>query len=348
LLHQTEIAMPQPVVVTGASGFIAKHILLALLVAGHTVRGTLRTPSRADEVRAALRPNLSDPAALDRLSFVTLDLDRNDGWDEAMAGAAALLHTASPFPLATPRDPGDLIRPAVEGTRRALSAAAEAGVRRVILTSSLAAILGGGDPARTTPFTETDWTDPDNPRVTAYERSKTLAERAAWDIARDRGLRLTTINPGMVLGRPLDTHTGSSVSLVARILRGRDPMLPDIAFLIADVADVAAVHARALGEPATEGQRIPVGSAKSLPLPEWARILRTAYPDRRIATRIAPRLALRLLGLFDREIRSSLDYLGFHPDLDSRAAETLLGRPLTPARDALLATAGFLLAHRLV
>ena len=340
--------MPKPVVVTGASGFIAKHILLALLDAGHTARGTLRTPARADEVRAALRPHLADPGALDRLEFVTLDLDRDEGWDAAMSGAAALLHTASPFPIASPRDPDDLIRPAVEGTRRALTAAAEAGVRRVIVTSSVAAILGGGDRAHTAPFTASDWTDPDNPRTSAYERSKTLAERAAWDIARDRGLQLTTINPGMVLGRPLDRHFGSSVALVARVLRGRDPMVPDIGFMIADVRDVALAHARALSDPSCEGLRIPVCGPESLSMPEWGRILKATYPDRRIPTRTAPRALLRLLALFDREIRASLDYLGFHPRVESTAAQTLLGRPLTPARDALLASADFLLANRLL
>ncbi|MFW5655590.1 MAG: NAD-dependent epimerase/dehydratase family protein, partial [Roseicyclus sp.] len=203
--------MSSLVVLTGITGFIAKRIALDLLEAGYAVRGTLRAARRADEVRDALRPRLRDPAALDRLSFAEADLTRDEGWPEAMAGADALLHTASPFPMASPRDEGDIIRPAVEGTLRVLRAARAAGVGRVVLTSSVAAIEAS---PRRGAYTEEDWSDPTHPKSSAYYRSKTLAERAAWDfVAEHPGMGLTAINPALVLGQPLDAHYGTSLAL---------------------------------------------------------------------------------------------------------------------------------------
>ena len=176
------LSMSQHVLLTGASGFIAKRIALDLLEGGHTVRGSLRSLRRADEVRAALRPHLTDAETLDRLSFVELDLTRDAGWEAAMDGMTALVHTASPFPMAPPKDEDELIRPAVDGTLRALRAAQRAGVTRVVMTSSVVAIEANGKVGRET-LTEADWSDVENPRSTPYYKSKTLAERAAWDFA---------------------------------------------------------------------------------------------------------------------------------------------------------------------
>jgi len=192
-----------PVLVTGASGFIAMHCIIQLLERGHRVRGTLRSMGREPAVRETLAGHVE---ANGRLEFVQADLLRDDGWIEAAGGCEAVLHLASPFPGEEPKDEAELVRPAVDGTLRVLRAATAAGVRRVVLTSSIAAIAFGHAPADRT-FTEEDWTDLEG-KVRAYERSKTLAEQAAWDFCRaaeNRGrIELAVINPGLVMGPLLD------------------------------------------------------------------------------------------------------------------------------------------------
>jgi dihydroflavonol-4-reductase len=340
--------MPEIVFLTGASGFIAKHIVLQLLNAGHSVRGTMRSPGRAEEVRAAVAPRLTDKTALERLSFVTLDLEQDAGWAEAAQGCTVMMHTASPFPIAQPKDPQVLVRPAVEGTLRALRAAKAAGIARVILTSSSVAVLSTPLPAGRRRYDERDWSDVSAPTSTPYVQSKTLAERAAWDFAagEGKGIALTVINPCFVMGPPLDQHFGSSVSVVRRILRGRDPMVPRLGFACVDVRDVAALHLAALEQPATAGQRI-IGSGGEMWFDEMARAVKAAYPARRIATMVAPKILLRLLALFDGEIRSILPTVGHMETVDNARAVKVLGRALTSPKEALLATADFLVSRRL-
>lgn len=299
------LIMAHTVILTGISGFIAKHAALKLLAAGHNVSGSLRNLARADEVRASLAPHL-DAAALSRISFVQLDLNSDTGWSAAMKGATALMHTASPFPIAQPKNEDDLIRPAVDGTRRAMAAAKAAGIDRVILTSSVAAII---DTFKHEMMDETDWCNVDAADTSTYSKSKTIAERAAWEFANAQGMALTTINPGLVLGPPLDKHYGSSISIVARLLRGKDPMLPMISFNLVDVRDVAEAHLRALETPATAGRRIPC-TAGIMTMPEMARVLKLAYPSRKIPQRVAPMFMLRLLGMFDAQIRAILPSVG--------------------------------------
>ena len=327
--------------VTGASGFIAKHVVLKLLAAGHDVTGSLRSLGRADEVRAALAPALDDPGALDRLSFVALDLTRDEGWDRAMAGHEALVHTASPFPLAAPKDPEALIGPARDGTLRALGAARTAGIGRAVLTSSSVAILGTVPDGRVA--TEADWSDPDVPGTSAYERSKTIAERAAWEFAEAHDLALTTINPTFVLGPPLDRHYGSSVGLIRRMLRGKDPMLPKIGVPMVDVRDVAEMHLRAVSDPTTAGLRF-IAHGGGLWLNDMGRILKAAYPDRKIPTRIAPKFIIRLLALFDSEMRAALPGIGKMAQVSNERARTRMGMSFVPADQALLASAAALIA----
>lgn len=326
------------IVLTGISGFIAKHIALAALNRGLTLRGTLRDPAREGEVRAALRPHLADPAALERLSLAVADLESDDGWAQAMAGGTALIHTASPFPLTQPRDEMDLIRPAVSGTTRVLRAAHAAGISRVVLTSSIAAII---DPAKDRVQDETDWCDPDLKGTTAYTKSKLMAERAAWDIARETGMDLTVINPGFVLGPPLDAHFGSSLGLVERLLRGKDPLAPPFGLPMVDVRDIAEMHLRALERPQTAGRRY-IGSGGSLTMAEMGRIAKAEYPGRKIATREAPVFLMRLVALFDPAVRSILPTLGRIERVSAAAAERDLGMTFTPSREALLASARWL------
>lgn len=328
------------VLLTGVSGFIAKHVALKLLNAGYAVRGTLRRMDRADEVRAALAPYLTEHAGA--LTFTQADLESDAGWAEALAGVTALVHTASPFPLSQPKDPALVIRPAVEGTERVLKAAAAAGVSRVVLTSSTVAVLNETKPD--TLQDEADWCDVHLPTTTAYGKSKTLAERAAWEIAKARGLKLTTINPGLVLGPPLDAHYGSSLGLVERILKGKDPMMPPLGFPMVDVRDVAEMHLRALQRPETIGRRY-IAASGSMAMVDMGRTLKAAYPTRRIPTREAPKALVRLLALFDPSIRTILPKLGHLERVSNARAVKEMQMEFIAPKAGLLAAADWLVKH---
>ncbi|NKX42994.1 NAD-dependent epimerase/dehydratase family protein [Roseicyclus persicicus] len=331
------------ILVTGASGYIAKHIVLRLLQAGHHVRGSIRSPARGETLRATMAALV--PEAMERLTLVPLDLTRDDGWAEAAAGADAILHTASPFPLSQPKDPQEVIRPAVDGARRAIRAAATAGVPRVVLTSSIAAVVEGPQPQGRR-YDERDWSDPEAPTISPYSASKTLAERAAWDMVATEapGVALTTINPGFVLGAPLDGDTGTSLAVVERLLAGRDPMLPNFGFACVDVGDIAEMHLRALDTPASIGQRI-VGASDFLWYPEMAEILAAAFPDRRIPTRRAPSLLIWALGHVDPAVAAIRSSLNLRRELDASRARDLLGITFRDPRESLVDTARWLAAQ---
>lgn len=343
------MAQRKRVFLTGATGFIAKHVLLQLLSEGYLVRASVRSPERAAEVRATMAAHLLEPDDLDRrLQFVTLDLERDAGWDEALAGCSALVHVASPFPIAAPQDEEDLIRPAVDGTLRAIAAAHAAGVHRVILTSSMAAMVGKRLPAGRTRYDASDWSDVHSDRVTAYMRSKTLAERAAWNATREYPeLRLTTINPGLVLGPPLDRRIGSSLKLVARLLSGRDPFVPRLGFSIVDVRDVALMHLRALQREESVGHRF-IAAERFMWMADMARVLKAEFPGRRIPTREAPDWLMRFMALWDPQIRAVVPQLGTRWPGDNAPAAELLGIEFIDARTAIKTSAAALLREGVV
>lgn len=335
--------------ITGASGYIAKHTVLRFLEAGYEVRGSVRRLERGDEVHAAVAPHVGNDVDLDaQLDFVALDLDSDNGWDEALAGIDVLVHMASPFPIAQPEDENELIRPAVDGTLRALRAAAANGVDRVILTSSAAAITGGPPRPHGT-FDETDWTDLDHPGLTPYIKSKTLAERAAWEFVDNEApsMRLTVINPVFVLGAPLDDNYGSSMEVIERFLRGKDPAVPAIGFSLVDVGDIAEMHLRAAQRPDTAGERI-AGATRGMWFVEMAEILKSAHPDRRIVTRKAPKWLLRLLAIFDKQIASILPSLDRLDELDNAKAVELLDMRFVPPEDSVRSSAAYLVDNELV
>lgn len=341
--------MPQTVLLTGASGYIAKHIALQLLEAGYTVRGTVRSLARGAEVMDALRPHLSDPTDLEkRLTFVALDLTSDVGWQAAMQGVDVLLHTASPFPMTQPDDPDALIRPAIDGTLRALRAAHQAGITRVVLTSSTAAISGSDLPAGDNSFDETNWTDPDAPAVTPYTKSKTLAERAAWDFVANEApdMKLTTINPGFVLGAPLDANFGTSIAVIERLLKRKDPMLPNMGFSTVDVRDVAEMHVTVIDKPETFGQRIMTVDS-FMTFADIAKAIKAAFPQRKVTTRVAPDFVVKLLGRFDPAIRAIIPDLGRVTKTDNSRARATLGRGMRQAHKAAVSSAQYLIDNKL-
>jgi len=333
--------MPKTVVLTGVTGFIAKRIALDLLEAGHSVRGSLRAMTRADEVRDALRSQLTDPAALDRLSFVELDLSSDAGWTEAMQGADVLMHTASPFPMAQPSNPDEIVRPAVDGTLRALNAAKAAGISRVILTSSMVAIMYG-EFANSRAVTEADWTEQDHPTVTPYTLSKTRAEEAAWAfMAENPDMTLTTINPGLVVGTPMDANYGTSLAVVERILAAKDPMMPEVAFPVVHLNDVSKLHVQAVDDDAMLNTRTMAAEGVRTML-DMGKLLAGAFPDRKISTRKAPAFLLRILSIFDKSLTAIMPQLGVIYRINNSATVARTGIDFVGSDDAILEAARYL------
>ena len=336
------------VLLTGASGYIGKHIALQLLNQGYSVRASVRSLSKSDEVRGAVLPHLIDKTKLDsRLTFVELGLEKDAGWDAALNGVDVLMHTASPFPIASHKDENELIRPAVDGTLRALKSAHNAGVHRVILTSSMAAIYGCDLPAGKTEYDETLWTDVSHPigRV-PYTKSKTLAEKAAWDYVKNSApkIALTTINPVLVLGAPLDKNFGSSISVVERILKGKDPMLPDIRFAIVDVKDVALMHVAAIANDATKGERL-LASSETYSFVQIAKVLKSIYPKSKVKTAQAPTAIIKFLSIFDGTIKTILPQLGKPMRISNAKAKRLMGINFIPAEVTLRESAEYLVKN---
>ena len=335
--------MSQTIFVTGATGYVAKHLIFQLLKKGYTVRGSVRSLDSEARLRTEMiAAGVPEQTVAKKLSCVALDLGHDMGWDTALTGFGALIHTASPFPLDAPKDEETLIRPAVDGTLRALKAAQNAGVNRVILTSSTAAIVSYPQKPGGTAFDEKDWAD--TTKSAAYPKSKTLAERAAWDFVANRApeIALTTINPGLVLGQPIGQHYGASLALVERALSGKDPMVPKMGFSCVDVRDVAASHIAALEDPNSVGERFACCGG-DLEFSDISAILKAQYPDRKIATRVAPNLVMRFLALFDPAIRGIVSALGQRAEVSSVKAQAKLGIQFRDVSKSLLETAAFLL-----
>jgi len=337
------------VLVTGGSGFIGAHAILQLLAAGHRVRATLRNLQRQAEVLRMMRQG--GVASTDDLAFFAADLTQDAGWAAAAAGCDYILHVASPLPAYVPRDENELIVPARDGTLRVLRAARDAGVRRVVLTSSFAAI-GYGHPPRSLPFDETDWTNLDGADVQPYPKSKTLAERAAWEfLAREGGaLELATVNPVAVLGPVLGTDFSASIAVVQALLQGRAPAAPKIYFGLVDVRDVADLHLRAMTDPAANGERFLAVAGRTVSIFDIASVLRQRMGR---AGRRAPRFEMpnwlaRGVALVVPQLREVLPLLGRHREASGDKARRLLGWNPRSNDEAIIATAESLLQLGLV
>ncbi|MEH6413993.1 SDR family oxidoreductase [Pseudomonas sp. CGJS7] len=313
------------VLVTGGSGFVAGHCIVQLLNAGYRVRTSVRDLRREAGVRATLARAGVD--AGERLSFYAADLLGDAGWAEAVAGCDYVLHVASPFPAGVPKHADELIVPAREGSLRVLRAARDAGVKRVVLTSSFAAI-GYGHPGRTEPFDETVWSQLSE-RVGAYSQSKTLAERAAWDfIEREGGgMQLATVNPTGVFGPVLGPELSTSIGLIQRMLAGGLPGCPALYFGTVDVRDVADLHLRAMTDPAANGERFLAVAGDFMSVFEIAQALRRGLGTAaaKAPKRQLPDWMVRIVGWFDPAVRQIVPDLGQRKNASNAKAKRLLG-----------------------
>lgn len=328
------------VLVTGGSGFIGSHAILQLFAAGQEVRTTVRNLAREGDVRAMLKVGGAEPGA--RLSFFAADLESDDGWAEAARGCEYVLHIASPFPAGVPKSDDELIVPAREGALRVLRAARAAGVRRVVLTSSFAAV-GYGQPEQDAPFNEGNWTNPEGGAMTAYVKSKTIAERAAWDFVEREGggLELSVVNPVGVFGPVLGPDNSTSILLVQRLMDGAMPGCPKMHFGIVDVRDVADLHLRAMTNPAAKGERFLAVAGDFMSILDIAAILRARMGEAasKAPTKELPNWLVRLVALADPTVRQILPELGKRRNATNEKAKRVLGWAPRSNEEALVATA---------
>jgi nucleoside-diphosphate-sugar epimerase len=328
------------VLVTGASGFIAKHCIAELLAAGYAVCGTVRSSARRDEIEAALVPSgIKSPL----IELFEADLTGDDGWVDAVRECRYVLHVASPFPLFEPKNPEELIKPARDGSIRVLKAAAAGGVERVVQTSSIAAIMRSGKPDREL-RTEEDWTDLANPEISSYARSKTLAERASWEIHAELSgtsdMAFCTINPGLVLGPALDHKLSTSHVLLRLLGRGAYMAVPKMALPVVDVRDVARQHVLALTHPAAPGNRW-LSTSETLSMRRIGELMVEQLPElkRRVPTRELPTSLVRVAAIFDRDLKSILPELGRANLCDNQKSIVQMGMEFRSAEEAVKSAA---------
>jgi len=337
------------VLVTGGSGFIASHVILQLLAAGHTVRATVRDLKREPAVRALLKEGGTEPG--ERLRLYAAELMKDAGWAEAAQGCDYVLHVASPFPANVPKHEDELIVPAREGVLRVLRAARDAGVKRVVQTSSFAAV-GYGLPDQAQPYDETNWTNLHGEGLTAYVKSKTIAERAAWDwLAREGGgLELAVVNPVAVFGPVLGRDFATSILLVQRLMDGSVPGCPRLWFGGVDVRDVADLHVRAMIDPAAKGERFLAVAGEFVSMLEMAQMLkrRLGPAAKRVPSRELPDWMVRLFALVKPEAKQIVPELGKRKNATSAKAQRVLGWKPRSLEDSLVASAESLMRLGLV
>jgi dihydroflavonol-4-reductase len=331
--------MSDLILVTGASGFVGKWCVIKLLEKGHRVRGTVRSDAKAALVRKTVARVVGEAAA-GRLELVKADILSDAGWPEAMTGCDAVMHVATVIRGDEPKDSSVVVRPAVEGTERVLRFAHKAGIKRVILTSSIATVgYGHGHTTGRRVYDETSFTNIEAMRWTwAYCIGKTRAERAAWDYAKANGMELTTIHPGAIIGPALDEDASISVGLVSGLLHNAMPALPSNGYSIVDVRDVADMHVAALEHPESIGQRY-LATAEYVPFPKVAQIVQELYPNRRIIDRTVPDWIIRLVAMFGGPARQIINDIGNEKVFDGSKGEKMMGHPYIAARQSISDTA---------
>ena len=302
------------VVITGGSGFIAVHTMLKLLQQNYQVRASLRQLSRADEVRQMLQNGGLQATRLEKLEFFQADLTQDSGWQAAMTDADYLLHIASPTPATRPDDADAMVKMAVNGTLRVLTAAKNAGIKRVVMTSASGAVLAGHKRGHAT-FTENDWSNLDAPYIDAYQRSKTLAEKAAWDFANAHALELVTILPTAVMGPILGADYSHSNGMIRQMLEGKMPLLLNLAFDYVDVRDVADLQLLAMTRPEAKGQRFLATSSDNISYRQLAQLLRDNLGDAasKVSSKVLPDFAVKFLAHFNKTLKMPASFLDKPP-----------------------------------
>lgn len=312
----------EKVLVTGITGYIGEHCAAELLREGYEVVGTVRSLAKADATRKAI----SKVAQTDNLTFVEADLLSDKGWDDAMQGCSYVLHVASPFFLKEPQNENELIAPAVDGTLRVIKAAKSAEVKRLVLTSSTFAIIAGKETGKYGPQ---DWSDT-NQNIGAYAKSKTLAERAAWAEVKGSNLELAVINPGAVFGPPIGSKDGAqNVAMMADMIAGKMPMIPDMAMGMVDVRDVAKLHIAAMTKSGASGKRFIACTAEPIEMSTVTQVLRDAGYSKAPA-RKAPTFLLKFMGIFDKQVKGMLPFIGKKASYDNSETFEILEWKPTP------------------
>ena len=330
--------MAELILVTGASGYVGKWCVVKLLQKGYRVRGTVRSEAKAKQVHDTVAGVVGDAAA--NLQLVQADILDDRGWSAAMQGIDAVMHVATAIRGDEPKDPDVVIRPAIEGTARVLQFAHAAGIKRVILTSSIATVgYGHGQTSGRRVYDETYFTNLDNMRWTwAYCVGKTKAEQAAWEYAKTNGMALTTIHPGAIIGPALDDDASISVGLVSGLLQGATPALPSNGFSIVDVRDVADMHVAALEKPEAVGNRY-LATAEYVPFPKVAKIVQELYPDRKVVNREVPDWIMHIMAYFGGPIRQIINDIGNEKVFDGSKGEAMMGHKYIDARTSIHDTA---------
>ena len=320
--------MKEKVLVTGISGYIGQHIAEELLKQGYSVVGTVRSLYKAESTKASLASVIS----VKNLDFVKADLLKDEGWDEAMKGCTYVLHVASPFVLAEPKNENELIDPAVEGTKRVIAAAKRAGVKRLVITSTIFSIIGGKESGKCGPE---DWSDT-NKNIGAYAKSKTLAEKVAWKATKNGSMEMVAILPGAVFGPPIGGKAeGQSAAMIQTMINGKMPMIPDSAMGMVDVRDIARLQVKALTTKEAAGKRFIAASSEPVSLMHLAKVLKDAGFTK-VPTRQAPTIMVKIMSLFDREARGSTPILGKRVALNNKETFDILEWKPTPIEKSIV------------
>lgn len=335
--------MSETVLVTGISGYIAGHVARGLLEQGYAVRGTVRSKAKSETVKAELG---ASGANIKKLSFAVCDLESEDGWEDAAKNCDYIQHLASPFPMEQPSDREALVPAARAGTQRVLAAGFAAGVKRIVMTSSLVSMIGKPGKGAHMLVTEESWTDPDWRKLTAYAVSKTRAELSAWEYAKVQGFedRLTVINPGFVLGPALGKTYGTSLQFIEQMFAGEFPRVPKAAFPIVDVRDVAQLHIASMTEKKCAGRRM-IGAGDTLWLTEIADIARQAHPQkgRKLPKGDLPNFIVRIAALFDDRIKGAIADLGTFHEVDNDYVTALTGVKFRAAKESIIDSCAYLI-----
>ena len=336
--------MSDLVLVTGVSGFIASHVTASLLEKGYAVRGTVRNLKKGQQIVDSLAAQGADTSGLE---LVEANLDSDAGWKDAVKGCRYVQHIASPFPLETPSHREALVPAARAGAMRVVEQAIGNGAERVVMTSSMVAMMGQAGRGDHMIVTEDDWSDPDWKPLTAYPVSKTRAERAVWDYADSQNLRdrVTTICPGLVFGPDTYENGGTSLRLISAMFSGQFPRTPKVAWPVSDVRDIAAVHIAAMTANETGGRRL-IAAGQTLWLKEIADILRAEYPKaKKLPRGDMPNWLVKIVGIFDPRVKSVVSDLGVFHEADAAYVTGLTGVIPRPSKDAVLSAAASLIEN---